>query len=273
MRAARLDEDRRPPLFCKAMQAITRRPSPRMAECELTHLARCPIDVPLARQQHAAYRQALARCDVEVVDLAPLDDHPDSAFVEDVLIALPELLILTRPGAASRRGEVEAIEAHLPPDRPIERLTAPATLDGGDVLRVGRRLFIGRSTRTNDAGIDALGAIVTRHGYTVSAVEVPGALHLKTAVTAIANDLVLINPAWIASEAFEAFSAITVADDEPFAGNCLSVSGRVILSAAHRATAARIARAGFGVDLVDISEFAKAEAGLTCLSVLVPPAA
>lgn len=243
-----------------------------MDECELTHLTRCPIDVGLARQQHAAYRRALARCGAEVVDLGPLNEHPDAAFVEDVLVALPELMILTRPGAASRRGEVDAIERHLPADRRVERLPAPATLDGGDVLRLGRRLFVGRSTRTNDAGIAALGAIVTRHGYTVSAVDVPGALHLKTAVTAIADDLILINPAWIASEAFDAFSAINVAEDEPFAANCLAVGGWVILDGAHRATAARIEHAGFPVDVVDSSEFAKAEAGLTCLSVLVPPA-
>jgi len=254
----------------RPMHAITRRPSPRLAECELTHMAREPIDAGLAERQHAAYRAALAACGLAVVDLPALDEHPDGCFVEDVAIALPELFVLTRPGAASRRGEVDALAACLGDDRPVERLAGPATLDGGDVLAIGRHLFVGRSTRTNEAGVAALAAIVRRHGYSVTAIEVPGALHLKTAATALADDLVLINPAWVPPDRFAPMRHLAVAADEPFAGNSLRAGRRIVMQASHARTAETIGRTGFAVDLVDISEFAKAEAGLTCMSILVP---
>lgn len=250
--------------------AITRRASPQMAECELTHLERTPIDLARAEAQHAAYRGMLAACGVTLIDLPPLDDHPDCAFVEDVMVALPEVTLLCRPGAASRRGEVEAIMPALPDDRPVERVGAPGTIDGGDVLRIGRELFIGRSSRTNGAGIAAVAAQVRRFGYSVTAVDVPGALHLKTAVTAIADDVLLINPAWVDASAFAGRRCIEVAADEPFGANCLPVGGRLLYAAGHPATAARIEATGVRLEPVDISEFAKAEAGLTCLSVIVP---
>lgn len=254
-------------------RVITRRPSAAMVECELTHMSREPIDSERAEHQHAAYRQALGRCGLAVEELPALEAHPDAAFVEDVVVALPELFVLTRPGAASRRDEVDALAAGLSLDRPVERLAAPATLDGGDVLRVGRHLHVGRSTRTNDAGIAGLAAIVGHHGYTVSAIDMPAALHLKTAVTALADDLLLLNPAWVSPDCFGPLRYMEVASGEPFAGNCLKAADRIFMQVSHAQTAARIERAGFAVELIDISEFAKAEAGLTCLSVLVPPAA
>lgn len=250
--------------------AITRRASPRMAECELTHIERTPISSSLADDQHAAYRQALAACGVTLVDLPPLDDHPDCAFVEDLVVALPEVTLLCRPGAVSRRGEVEAIVTALPADRPVERIREPATIDGGDVLRIGRDLFIGRSSRTNDDGIAAVADVVRRFGYSVTAVDVPGALHLKTAATAIADDLLLINPAWVDAAALGGRRCIEVAPHEPFGANGLCVGDRLLYGTSNPATARRIEAAGISVELVDISEFAKAEAGLTCLSVLVP---
>ncbi len=259
-------------LVVKGAIALTRLPSPRIAEAELTHLDRVPIDMALADAQHAAYCAALAGAGAEVATLPALDEHPDCTFVEDVLVSLPEVSILCRPGAASRQGEVSAIEAHLPTGRPVARIAPPGTVDGGDVLRVGRTLYIGRSTRTNDEGIGQLAAIVARFGYATIPVTVPGALHLKTAVTALTPDLLLINPEWIDATAFAAFARITVDPVEPFAGNSVRVGNVIFMQADHARTAARVAAAGFDVRLVDISEFAKAEAGLTCMSVIVSPA-
>jgi dimethylargininase len=253
--------------------ALTRLPSPRMAEAELTHLDRVPIDRTLADTQHAAYRAALAEAGAEVITLPALDAHPDCTFVEDVLVSLPEVSVLCRPGATSRQGEVAAIEAHLPADRLVGRITAPGTVDGGDVLLIGRTLYVGLSTRTNAEGIAQMTAIVARFGYATNPVTVPGALHLKTAVTALAPDLLLINPNWIDATALAAFPRLTVDPAEPFAGNSLTVGNTIFMQADHARTAARITAAGFAVRLIDISEFAKAEAGLTCMSVIVRSAA
>jgi dimethylargininase len=252
---------------------LTRRPSARMAEAELTHLARLPIDIMLAERQHGSYRTALAAAGAVGIDLPALDGYPDCAFVEDTLVALPELFVLCRPGAASRLGEVDSVAAALPSDRPVVRIEAPATVDGGDVLWMGRTLFVGRSTRTTDAGIAALARAVASFGYHVEPVSVGAALHLKTAVTALGPDRVLINPALVDDAPFRVFEAVRPDEREPFAGNCLQIGDRIFMQAAHPRTAGRVAAAGYAVELIDISEFAKAEAGLTCMSVLIPPAA
>ncbi len=251
------------------VSAITRRPSPQMSDCELTHLSRTPIDAAEAERQHAAYRAALAGAGVSVTDLPARAGHPDCSFVEDTAICLPELFVICRPGAASRLGEVASVAAVLPGDRPQRRIEAPATLEGGDVLVAGKTIFVGRSTRTNKEGIGALAAATAPFGYRVVAVEVPGALHLKTAATALAPDLLLVNPAWVDVEAFGGVHHIAVAGDEPFASNILSVNERIFMHAGMPRTAEAIAAAGFAVTPLDVSEFAKAEAGLTCLSLLI----
>jgi dimethylargininase len=249
---------------------LTRRPSLRMANAQLTHIERVPIDIALADIQHEAYRKALAATGIAVIALPALDDHPDGAFVEDVFLSLPETSILCRPGSASRRGEVAAIEGVLPVDRPTVRISAPGTLDGGDVLRVGKQLFVGRSTRTNAAGIAQLAEIVRGYGYEVTMIEVRGALHLKTAVTLLAPNLLLVNPDWIDARAFDSWHRVTVAPGEDFAANSLEIDNIIFMAAAFPATVERISLAGFAVMPIDISEFAKAEAGVTCLSVVVP---
>jgi dimethylargininase len=252
------------------LRVLTRRPSARMAEAELTHFERRPIDIALAERQHDAYRAALARLGAVGIDLPPLDRHPDCAFVEDTLIALPEIFVLCRPGAASRLGEVESVAAALPADRPVARIAGPATIDGGDVLWMSRTLFVGRSARTNDAGIAALGALIGPFGYRVEPVAVGAVLHLKTAVTALGPDRVLINPELLDPTPFSGLHPVTAAEGELLAGNCLSIGGRVFMQPVHPKTAERVAKAGYSVDLLDISEFTKAEAALTCLSVVVP---
>ena len=257
----------RSPLRC-----LTRRPSRRLAHGERTHLERVSIDFSLAEAQHEAYRAALSHNGAALIELPALDAHPDAVFVEDVVLALPEVFILCRPGAASRAAEPALLAPHLPKDRPVARLDAQATLDGGDVLCVGRTLFVGISTRTNAAAVAALASVVSRFGYRVEAVQTTGALHLKTAVTALASDLLLMNPAWLAGDAFPGWRRIHVDPGEPFAGNSLGIGDALFMQSAHQRTAEHVAAAGFAVDLMDISEFAKAEAGLTCLSVIIPAA-
>lgn len=239
---------------------------------ERTHLGRAPIDAALALAQHEAYAAALAATGAQVTVLDGADDLPDCAFVEDVAITLSELCVVLNPGAVSRRGEVAAVAAVLLGDRPVVRLGA-GTMDGGDVLVVGRRVFVGLSTRTNREGIEAFSAAVAPYGYQVTGVAVPGALHLKTAVTALDAETLAINPDWIDAAAFPGFRQITTAKDEPFGGNTLTVSGRLFVQAATPRTAEAFAAGGFAPQALEIGEFAKAEAGLTCLSLIVPATA
>jgi dimethylargininase len=248
---------------------LTRLPSPNMANAELTYLARSPIDFGLLQTQHQNYRAALSALDTDLKALPALIDYPDSAFVEDVSICLPELSIVCSPGALSRHGEVAEILNHLPVGKPIVRIELPATLDGGDVLVVEKTIFIGLSTRTNRLGVEQIKKLGERLGYKVVPVKVRGALHLKTAVTAVASDLLIFNPEWIDGAVFEDWQTIVVDPNEPFSGNCLRVKDHVFVQSNHQEAAEQISLNGLCVQLIDISEFAKAEAGLTCLSVLV----
>jgi dimethylargininase len=240
-----------------------------MAEAELTHIARAPIHTALAATQHAAYRAALAACGASIIDLPALDAHPDCAFVEDVALVFPEIAVLCRPGAPSRRAEPDAVRDALPTDRPLTIMHAPATIDGGDVLTIGRTIFAGLSSRTNAAAIEALAECLHPFGYRVTALPSPHALHLKTAVTALSERELLINPAWIDPALFTGLRCIEISPDEPFAANALPIGSTVIYPPAHRQTASRLERAGFDVLRVDIGEFAKAEAGITCLSIVI----
>jgi len=249
--------------------AITRAVSPAFAACELTHLTRVPIDVEAARGQHRAYEQALidAGCLVERLDTAP--DMPDSVFVEDVAVVLDELAIITRPGAESRRREVPAVVEALAAYRPLRAIEPPGTVDGGDVLVVGRRVFIGRSSRTNEAAVGQMRQILRPYGYTVCDTVVRGCLHLKSAVTALADDLLLVNRGWIDEGAFNGFSFLDVEPDEPSAANALALDDRVICAASFPRTAERLTQRGFRLEIVDASELAKAEGAVTCCSLIV----
>ncbi len=248
------------------IRALTRLPGPALADCELTHIERQPIDIARAKAQHRAYRAALEQAGARVTVLPALPDHPDSCFVEDTAVILPELVILTRPGAASRRGEVAHIAPQLPQDRPQVTLAAPATIDGGDVLVIGRDIFIGLTARSNAEAVQQVAVAAAAFGYRTTGVPLAGALHLKTAASALAADLVLVNTGWIDPAIFGR-RHLASAPGEPFAANSLTV-GSTVFHAAGAATAARITAAGFDVVALDISEFAKAEAGLTCLSLI-----
>ncbi len=249
--------------------ALVRAPSSQMADAELTHMARTPIDFALARQQHSAYRAALEAAGLEVRCLPALIGYPDCAFVEDAVLALPEILVELRPGAAARRGEVASVIAAVSDGRGAARIEAPATVDGGDVLPIGREIYVGLSTRTNADGVASLTAILQPLGYRVTAVQVARSLHLRTAVTALGEAIVL-NPAWVDAAAFGARERIEAGRDEPFGANVVCVGETAIVQAAAPGVRAAIERAGWRTIAVDIGEFAKAEAGLTCMSVLVP---
>lgn len=254
--------------------AVVRRPASALADhCELTFLERTAMSFARLEDQHAAYRDALAAAGADVVALDAIDALPDSVFVEDAAVVLDELAVLTRPGAVSRQPEIDRIESAIACRRAIvERIRAPGTLEGGDVLRIGRRLFVGLTTRTNREGLAQLAAIVQPHGYAVVAVPVVGSLHLKTACTALDAQTLLLNPAWLDVASFAGFEIIEVHADEPFAANVLPLGADLIANAAFPRTLERVSahaqRTGLRVVTVDISEFGKAEAGLTCMSLV-----
>jgi dimethylargininase len=251
--------------------AITHTPSPRMNDAERTFIDVHEIDLDLAALQHEEYRRMLERAGAQVVVLETNLDHADAVFVEDTAVVLDEIAILTSMGAPSRRDEPRGIEPELRRYRgQIARIEAPATLEGGDVLRVGRTLFVGATARTNAAGVEALRRISRPFGYEVRTVAVDGCLHLKTACTALPDGTLLVSPRWLDARDLAGFSILNVAEGEPDAANVALVGERVLMAAAHPKTIALVKSRGFDVDAVDLSEFAKAEGCVTCLSILVP---
>ena len=248
--------------------AITRQVSAAIGECELTHLPRVLIDVDRARRQHHAYEQALVAQGCDVLSLPPQPELPDSVFVEDVAIVLDEIAVITRPGAQSRRHETLSVAEALTAYRRIWFVEAPGTLEGGDVLRLGNRLFVGLSGRSDQSGIMQLRAVVWPYGYTVSAVPVAGCLHLKSAVTQVADRMLLVNPQWVDASIFGQFTVIDVDPDEPYAANGLLVGDRLIYPASFPRTRLRLEAHGVTVVPVDVSELQKAEGAVTCCSLM-----
>lgn len=250
-------------------RAITRAVGPRLADCALSFRARETIDLPLALRQHAAYEQALRRHGVEVVSLDAEPDLPDAVFVEDTAVVVDELAVLARPGLETRRREVPSVAAALAPLRPTAPITGEAHLEGGDVLRIGRTLFAGLSRRTDVAGVAQLAALLEPFGYRVVPVRVTGCLHLKTAVTAVTPDTLLANRAWIDAAPFAGYEIIDVHAAEPDAANTLPLAGSVLLPAAFPETRALLEARGLTVETIDLSELQKAEAGITCCSIIL----
>ena len=248
--------------------AVTRAVSPTLADCELTHRPRDPIDIAAATTQHTYYEETLRSLGATVVRAPPEPTLPDAVFVEDAALVLDEAAVLTRPGAATRRPEVESIANVLSAYRPLVRIQAPGTLDGGDVLRVGRRLYVGLSSRTNRAGVAQLETLVNAWDYEVIPQPVTGCLHLKSAVTRVGEQMLLINPRSVRAECLTAMEMIAVAPAEPDAGNALWVGGAVIYPTHYPQTRERLERAGVHVLLVPSTELAKAEGGVTCCSLL-----
>jgi len=250
------------------LHALTREISPDFSHCQLTHLERVAIDLELARAQHRAYESSLARAGCEIRRLPPADDLPDSVFVEDVAVVLNEIAVLTRPGAPTRRPEVVAIASALEPFRPVRRIESPGTLDGGDVLRIGRRLLVGRSKRSNEEGIGQLRRIVGPFGYSVTGVKVEHCLHLKAAATLVAENVVLIQRSRVDPRELGDVELLDADPSEPASANALRVGGVVILPAAHPRTRERLEKRGIRTEAVEVSEIAKAEGGVTCCSLI-----
>lgn len=248
--------------------AVTREVSPAIVHCELTHQPRVAIDFELARAQHTQYEQCLASAGCVVERLQTTADLADSVFVEDIAVVFAELAVVTRPGAESRRRETPVVAQALKKYRTLQHIEPPGTLDGGDVLVVGRRVFVGHSRRTNLEGIDQLRRILHTCGYTVTGVPVEKCLHLKSAVTAVSDDTVLINRGWVRVDAFSDLSLVDVDKDEPWGANALRIDRDIIYSNAYPKTMARLEARGFRVRAVDVGELAKAEGAVTCCSLI-----
>jgi dimethylargininase len=257
---------------------LVRRPSPTLAQGELTHLDRAPVDAGLALRQWQCYVDAFRAHGWTVHQIEPADDHPDGVFVEDTVVVFDDLAVLTSPGAASRRGEVATTEAALaafPADRRLEvaRIAQPGHLDGGDVLKIGRTAYVGLSARTDEAGVAQLSALVEPRGWRVVAVPVTKVLHLKSGVTALPDGTVVGFPPLV-DDAGAYASFVAVPEEHGTAVVDLGVSsdgtGRaVIMSADAPRTAELYAARGLEVVTVPITEFEKLEGCVTCLSVRI----
>lgn len=248
--------------------AITRKISPRFNECEITHINRAPIDLNIARAQHHEYVQALAKIGCQVIELPEEPDLPDSVFVEDTAFILPEAAVITRPGADSRKPETESIIRALSPYRPLLHVTAPATVDGGDVLVLGKSIYVGLSTRSTPQAVTQLQNLLDQYGYKVCGVTLTDCLHLKTAVTRVDDKILLINKDWVDSSHFAGYALIEVDPSEPFAANCLPVNGVIIYPATFPNTQKKLEKKGFKTLTVNLDELAKAEGAVTCCSLI-----
>lgn len=249
--------------------AITRHISPRINECELTHIDRTPIDLDIARVQHHGYVHALKVLGCAVLQLPPEPDLPDSVFVEDTAVILPEVALLTRPGADSRKPETDTIAWALTPYRKLIRITAPATVDGGDVLVLGKEIYVGLSTRSNQAAVDQMNQLLGPYGYHVTGVELKDCLHLKSAVTRLDDKTILINRRWVDVEIFDGCDWIDIDPSEPYAANCLVVNGTVIYPTSFPKTCKLLEEKGYRVKTIQVDELAKAEGAVTCCSLIV----
>ena len=250
------------------LTAITRGVSPALSRCELSFIARIPIDMDKAREQHHAYEKTLTALGAKVISLPSEEELPDSMFVEDPAIVLDELAIVFPLGTETRRREAESLAKAIAPFRKIEHVTLPGTVEGGDILRVGKKLYVGLTARTNEDGIRQLKNIVAPFGYEVIAVRVTGCLHLKSAVTHLGDNTLLANRDWFDTAPFAGYEWIDVDPTEPQAGNALALNGSVIFPASFPKTRSRVEGKGYKVIALDIAELQKAESGLTCSSLI-----
>jgi len=250
------------------LSAITRAVSPSMNDCQLAFVERRPIDIAKAIVQHDQYEACLRSLGIAVVSLPGVPDLPDAVFVEDPAIVLDEVAIMTRMGAESRRGESASLAEAVARFRPLRWITEPGTLEGGDVVRIGSTLFVGRSVRSNDAGIAQLARELVPLGYTVQSLQIQSCLHLKSACTYLGRDMLLANRGWVDMGPFGNARVIDVAPGEPAAADVLAIDDTVVIPASFPETARILDRAGWRVFPIDVSELQKAEAGVTCMSLI-----
>ena len=250
------------------LNAITRSISPNMGDCELTHLEREPIDIQKAIQQHSEYEKVLEKLGCKMITASAAPELADSVFVEDCAIVLDELAVLTHPGAESRREEVKGIAEVLAPHRKLFYIESSGIIDGGDVLVIGKNIWVGLSYRSNSIAIEQLQDITAPFGYTVHGVEVTDCLHLKSAVTQVAENTVLLNPNWINVDIFNDFKIIETHQDEPNASNALLINEVVLFPKAYPLTTQILKNKGIQIITLDNSEVTKAEGALTCCSII-----
>ena len=252
-----------------AALAITRDVSPRFNECEITHISRMPIDVEVARGQHRGYVDALRTLGCSVVELTAEADLPDSVFVEDAAFILPEAAVITRPGADSRKPETESVARALEPYRELLFVQEPATVDGGDILVMDKNIYVGMSTRSNRAAVDQINSLLGKYGCHTEGVRLQDCLHLKSAVTRVDENTLLINRNWVDAKSFAGFEMIDVDPSEPFAANCLPINGQIIFPTAFPKTCKILETRGHTVKTVSVDELAKAEGAVTCCSLII----
>lgn len=250
------------------LHAIIRAISPNMDNCELTHLERIPIDIPVAIHQHKEYEKVLEKLGCQIISAAAAPHLPDSVFVEDCAIVLDELAVLTHPGAPSRREEVKGIAEVLASHRDLFYIDSTGIIDGGDVLVIGKSIWVGLSDRSNSNAIEQLQKITSAFGYSVFGVEVTDCLHLKSAVTQVEKNTVLLNPNWINIDYFNDFKIIETHPEEPNAANALLINDVVIFPKAYPLTAQILKNNGIEIFTLDNSEVTKAEGALTCCSII-----
>jgi dimethylargininase len=248
------------------LRAITRQVSPTLADCALTFLDRSPIDAAKAIEQHRIYERTLENLGATVISLPADAAFPDGVFVEDPAIVLDEVAVICRPGAESRRGEAASLAEAIAPFRELKWIREPATIEGGDVIRMGKILYVGLSQRTNQQGIEQLEELIAPFGYWVEPVDVRGCLHLKSACCRLDESTLLINRHWIDPGPLEDYRLIEVVED--WAADVLRISNTIVMPAGFPKTQERLERLRYWTMAIDVSELQKAEAGVTCMSLI-----
>lgn len=267
-------------MFAKAM---VRPPAPNFAEGLTTAGLGAP-DYPRALEQHEAYCAALERCGLTLIRLDADPNYPDSCFVEDPAIVIPEFAfqcarvptptraVLTRPGAATRMGEVESMRAALKqaaPELAIEEIQSPGTLDGGDICEAGEHYFIGLSERTNETGAEQLAQFITAHGYTAGFVDIRGnnsLLHLKSGLAYLGDNRLVVTEALTGLKEFDGYEMVPVPPGAEYAANCVRVNDYVLVAAGYDQFEAKLRNLGYQTVVLEMSEFQKMDGGLSCLS-------
>jgi dimethylargininase len=250
------------------LTGITRGVSPCLGDCELSFLPRREIDVRKATRQHQAYEQCLTKLGVQIVSLPSEPEFPDAVFVEDPAVVVDEVAVITPMGTEVRGQEAKSLATALSPFRPLKFMSYPARLEGGDIMRVGRTLYVGGSRRTNHAGMDQLAEILLPYGYQVCPVDVKGCLHLKTGCSYLGRNTLLVNQSWVDTAPLKGFDVIDIPTTEPWAANALVIEDVILLPTDFPQTGAILEDRGFHVQTIDVSELMKAEAGLTCMSII-----
>jgi len=249
--------------------ALMREVSSKIIDCEITNITRVPIEPFIAKEEHREYSKTLTELGYKVHMIEADDNLPDSVFIEDTAIVLDEVAIITHPGAASRRAETKAVAEALSMYRNLEYIGPTGTLEGGDVMKAGKTLYVGKSCRSSAVGIGLLREIVKPYGYEVISVPVNGCLHLKSAVTQVAENTLLMNPAWVDPDDFSGFKVLTVHPSESYGANALLLDGGILYSIAFPKTRRKLIDEGFNVISIDISELSKAEGDITCCSIIL----